>query len=213
MRAAPTSGSPVSVAPRALGVQRTVVPAADRFNALHLRISALARSGIKFVAHSGWQRHSEPRPSSNSQCTGKTNYSVKRTVLPFHWEPNLEAVDAFGAVLRARRLQAALTQEQLALEADIRRTYVSMLELGQHQPTLNMLFTLAKALHCEPSDLLLEVEQRLASALRKEKRAHGKQPPRSVPPAKRGTKQTAAATAASGMHGGPGKTTARRRTD
>jgi hypothetical protein len=51
----------------------------------------------------------------------------------------LEAVDVFGAILRERRLQAGLTQEQLALEADIRRTYVSMLELGQHQPTLNML--------------------------------------------------------------------------
>jgi transcriptional regulator with XRE-family HTH domain len=123
----------------------------------------------------------------------------------------LEAVDFFGAVLRERRLQAALTQEQLALEADIRRTYVSMLELGQHQPTLNMLFTLAKALHCAPSDLLLEVERRLASARRKEKRALGKRLPRAVPPAKRGTKQAGAATGTSGTHGGPGKTTARRR--
>jgi transcriptional regulator with XRE-family HTH domain len=86
----------------------------------------------------------------------------------------LEVVNAFGAVLRERRLQAELTQEQLALEADIRRTYVSMLELGQHQPTLNMLFTLAKALGCAPSDLLLDVERRLAAARLKEKRARAK---------------------------------------
>jgi transcriptional regulator with XRE-family HTH domain len=58
----------------------------------------------------------------------------------------LEAVEAFGTVLRERRLQAGLTQEQLAFEADIRRNYLSMLELGQNQPTLNMLFTLATAL-------------------------------------------------------------------
>jgi transcriptional regulator with XRE-family HTH domain len=124
----------------------------------------------------------------------------------------LEAVDVFGAILRERRLQAGLTQEQLALEADIRRTYVSMLELGQHQPTLNMLFTLAKALHCAPSDLLLEVERRLASARRKEKRALGRQPAQSVPSAKRGTKKAGAATAASGVHGRPGRTAAKRRT-
>jgi transcriptional regulator with XRE-family HTH domain len=91
-------------------------------------------------------------------------------VLPFHWEQNLEAVEAFGAVLRKRRLAAALTQEQFAFEANIRRNYVSMLELGQHQPTLSMLFTLAAALRCHPSDLLLEVEERLAKAHRKERR-------------------------------------------
>ena len=72
-------------------------------------------------------------------------------MLPFHWERNLEAVEAFGTVLRERRLQAGLTQEQLAFEADIRRNYVSMLELGQNQPTLSMLFTLATALGCAPS--------------------------------------------------------------
>jgi transcriptional regulator with XRE-family HTH domain len=63
-----------------------------------------------------------------------------------------------------------------------------MLELGQHQPTLNMLFTLAKALGCAPSDLLLEVERRLATARRKEKRAQAKRVSRAVPSAKRVTK-------------------------
>jgi transcriptional regulator with XRE-family HTH domain len=82
-------------------------------------------------------------------------------VLPFHWERNLEAIEAFGVVLREHRLRAALTQEQLAFEASIRRTYVSMLELGENQPTLTMLFTLATALGCAPSDLLLEVEEKL----------------------------------------------------
>ncbi|WP_415767740.1 helix-turn-helix domain-containing protein [Paraburkholderia sp. J69-1] len=47
----------------------------------------------------------------------------------------------------------------MAFEADIRRTYVSMLELGQHQPTQTMLFTLGTALKCTHSDLLAEVEK------------------------------------------------------
>lgn len=45
-----------------------------------------------------------------------------------------EAV-AFGKVLRRLRKEAGLTQEQLGLEADLRRTYVSILELGQQQPS------------------------------------------------------------------------------
>ncbi|WP_220092826.1 helix-turn-helix transcriptional regulator [Paraburkholderia unamae] len=70
----------------------------------------------------------------------------------------------FGAVLREYRLRAQLTQEQLAFEADIRRNYVSMLELGQHQPTLTMIFALAAALKCAPSDLLASVETLLKNA-------------------------------------------------
>lgn len=81
----------------------------------------------------------------------------------------MEAAEAFGLVLRARRLDAGLTQEQLAFEAEIQRVYVSKLELGQYQPTLTMLLTLAKALNCAASDLIVEVEQQLANAHRKRK--------------------------------------------
>lgn len=73
--------------------------------------------------------------------------------------------------MRERRIHAKLTQEQLAFEADIRRNYVSMLELGQHQPTLTMLFALATALKCSPAELLAEVERKLGEARRSKKRA------------------------------------------
>ncbi|MBB4513896.1 helix-turn-helix domain-containing protein [Paraburkholderia fungorum] len=82
----------------------------------------------------------------------------------------MELAEIFGAVLREHRMRAGLTQEQFAFEADIRRTYVSMLELGQHQPTLTMLFALAGALQCSPSDLLSEVEKQLARARRARRR-------------------------------------------
>lgn len=100
----------------------------------------------------------------------------------------MEAIEAFGVVLRKRRLTVALTQEQLAFEASIRRNYVSMLELGQNQPTLTMLFTLATALGCAPSDLLLEVEEKLDTArgARRKAPVRGKQ--RRAPSAKRPTK-------------------------
>ena len=66
---------------------------------------------------------------------------------------------AFGHVLRQRRREAGLTQEQLALEADVQRNYVSLIERGVNQPTIAVLFKLAHALKCRPSTLILLVEE------------------------------------------------------
>jgi transcriptional regulator with XRE-family HTH domain len=70
----------------------------------------------------------------------------------------LDAGLAFGRVLRERRKQAGLTQEQLALEADIQRNYVSLIERGINQPTITIIFKLAAALKCRPSALVADVE-------------------------------------------------------
>lgn len=69
---------------------------------------------------------------------------------------------AFGRVLRQIRQDAGLTQEQLALEADVQRNYVSLIERGINQPTIAVLFKLANALKCSPSSLILLVEEELA---------------------------------------------------
>ena len=60
---------------------------------------------------------------------------------------------AFGKVLRELRLKKGLSQEQLGFEADLRRTYVSILELGQQQPSLTTLLKLANALNIKASQL------------------------------------------------------------
>jgi transcriptional regulator with XRE-family HTH domain len=70
----------------------------------------------------------------------------------------LDAGRAFGKVLQQRRRQARLTQEQLALEAGVQRTYVSMIERGVNQPTITVIFKLAAGLNCLPSVLIAEVE-------------------------------------------------------
>lgn len=81
-----------------------------------------------------------------------------------------EAV-AFGKVLRRLRKKAGLTQEQLGLEADLRRTYISILELGQQQPSLNTLIKLARALNMPASDLMAAVETELSRANATERRS------------------------------------------
>lgn len=66
---------------------------------------------------------------------------------------------AFGKAARIRRLEAGLSQEALALETGIERSYISRLERGLSQPTLLALLKLAKGLGCESGDLLASVEK------------------------------------------------------
>ena len=77
----------------------------------------------------------------------------------------MDAGVAFGRVLRRLRLEAGLTQEQVGFEADLRRTYVSILELGQQQPSLATILKLAKALKQSGQELvgMVEAEIRLGS--------------------------------------------------
>ncbi len=73
----------------------------------------------------------------------------------------MEPAVAFGRVLRQLRLDAGLTQEALGFEADLRRTYVSILELGQQQPTLTTILKLAKALNRSAKEIIGLVEAEL----------------------------------------------------
>ena len=68
---------------------------------------------------------------------------------------------AFGRVLRRLRKEAGMTQEGLGFEADLRRTYVSILELGQQQPTLTTILKLAKPLKHSAQDIVGMVEAEL----------------------------------------------------
>jgi len=68
---------------------------------------------------------------------------------------------AFGLVLRRVRKEMELSQEALALEADLQRNYISLIELGTNQPTITTIFKLARALKIKPSELIGLVEQEM----------------------------------------------------
>lgn len=72
---------------------------------------------------------------------------------------------AFGKVLRELRLNKGLSQEQLGFEADLRRTYVSILELGQQQPSLTTLLKLANALNIKASQLMALLEEKMSNKI------------------------------------------------
>lgn len=61
---------------------------------------------------------------------------------------------AIGTRLRSRRRAVGWSQQQLAAAAGLARTYVSDIEQGRANITLDTLFTLAACLSVEPAEIL-----------------------------------------------------------
>lgn len=66
----------------------------------------------------------------------------------------MELKQAFGAALKARRLERKLTQEDFSDVSS--RTYLSTLERGQKCPTLEKVVELASVLQVHPLTLIAE---------------------------------------------------------
>ena len=65
------------------------------------------------------------------------------------------------------RKQKRVSQEVLSGLADIGRTHLSAIERGERKPTLETLYRISCALNIRMSDIMLEIERRLAFALEK----------------------------------------------
>lgn len=68
--------------------------------------------------------------------------------------PQTDYRAAFGRHLRATREQAGISQEALAHDIDMSRRYLSGIERGEANPTLDQIVRLADGLGVEPSELL-----------------------------------------------------------
>lgn len=77
----------------------------------------------------------------------------------------------FGAALRRLRLAAAMTQEQLGLDAGVQRNFISLIELGQNQPTISTIAKLAQALGMKASELVAEAEREAHTAQKTRRKA------------------------------------------
>jgi len=56
--------------------------------------------------------------------------------------------------VKALRMELGISQETMALEAGIDRTYASQIERGISNPSLRVICSLAEVLKVEPTDLL-----------------------------------------------------------
>lgn len=66
----------------------------------------------------------------------------------------IEIAIAFGKALRVARVKAGASQEGLALDCDLDRTYISQLERGLRQPTLTTIVVIAERLGLAPDALV-----------------------------------------------------------
>ncbi len=66
--------------------------------------------------------------------------------------PDAKAVLARN--VRRLRIAAGLSQEELAGRADLHRTYISSVERGGRNVSVENVFALARALGCDPRELL-----------------------------------------------------------
>jgi transcriptional regulator with XRE-family HTH domain len=83
-----------------------------------------------------------------------------------------ETSKQFGAAVRKRRLAVGLSQESLAERAGIHPVYVSMVERGTRNPTVDVAFRIAHALRISLARLFSHTER-----LRKPKISRGRKRP------------------------------------
>jgi len=73
-------------------------------------------------------------------------------------QPARDIRTRFGIVVRARRNELGISQEDFAERAGLHRTYISDLERGQRNVSLENIEKLARALSLSIGDLMKRVE-------------------------------------------------------
>ncbi|CAB1245813.1 helix-turn-helix domain-containing protein [Clostridium sp. MT-14] len=71
--------------------------------------------------------------------------------------------NALAITLRNRRIKCGLSQEDLAHECNVDRTYISMIERQKRNPTLNIIFRICKSLDIKASDFISSIEKAMES--------------------------------------------------
>lgn len=69
---------------------------------------------------------------------------------------------AFGQALQEARKAKGLSQEDLAFESGLDRTFISRLENGRRQPTITTIIQIARALDTSATSLVQEMERKLS---------------------------------------------------
>lgn len=73
-----------------------------------------------------------------------------------------DPIKSFGLVVKKLRQEQKLSQESLAIAANLDRSFLSQLETGHKQPSLLTIFQLAQALGVSVADLMKSVEAAMA---------------------------------------------------
>jgi len=69
-----------------------------------------------------------------------------------------ELIQKFAVKLRALREEKNISQDALSKLTDIDRSYIGRIDRGEVNISLDKLFKIAKALKCQPADLMPEID-------------------------------------------------------
>lgn len=72
-----------------------------------------------------------------------------------------DLAQAFGAAVRALRMERGIAQESLAHLAGIERSHMGKIERGEHLPSLAMILKVATALKMSGTELMAATESNL----------------------------------------------------
>lgn len=131
----------------------------------------LGISGLPLDAHNSSQS-TPPHISSKPALDKAFRQNFRRLTedeysrSPINSRPSIEEGmrkhnKAFGKALREIRKQQGYTQETLAFECGLDRTYISLLELGTSSPTLDTIMALCKALGVSLTQIASRVEAKM----------------------------------------------------
>ncbi len=63
-------------------------------------------------------------------------------------------------MLKELRSEVGISQENLAYESELDRSFISMMERGLRIPTISTLFQISKGLKTTPSEIMKRIEER-----------------------------------------------------
>ena len=78
-----------------------------------------------------------------------------------------ELAHAFGAAVRALRMERGIAQESLAHQAGIERSHMGKIERGEHVPTLPLILKISVALKISAAELMAATERNLRAGTEK----------------------------------------------
>ena len=77
-------------------------------------------------------------------------------------DSSFQPLDAFGQVVRRHRRAQSLSQKHLGERCGLTQEYISGIECGKRNPTLQSIWTLSEGLEASAGELLLETEEEIA---------------------------------------------------
>jgi transcriptional regulator with XRE-family HTH domain len=83
-------------------------------------------------------------------------------------DARLSPEEAFANALRRARKQGELSQEQLGFASGYHRTYISMLERAEMNPSLRTILSISAALNIPAAKLVADVERLLGGSWSRE---------------------------------------------